>query len=114
VCKAIKKNTETLIDASREVVLEVNTEKTKYILLSHQQNAGKNHDIKIAYRCFENVAQFKYLAMTITHSNLIQEEIKRRLNILSFRLLSKNVNIRMYKNIILPVILYGHETWNID
>jgi hypothetical protein len=38
-----------------EVVLEVNTEKTKYMLLPHHQNAGRNHDIKIANRCFENV-----------------------------------------------------------
>jgi hypothetical protein len=36
----IKKNTEALIDASKEVSLEVNTEKTKYMLLSHHQNAG--------------------------------------------------------------------------
>jgi site-specific DNA-adenine methylase len=52
----IKKNTETLIDASKEVGLEENTEKTKYMLLSRHQNAGQNHDIKIANRCFENVA----------------------------------------------------------
>jgi hypothetical protein len=44
----IKKNTETLIDASKEVGLEVNTEKTKYILQSHHQNAGQNHNIKIS------------------------------------------------------------------
>jgi hypothetical protein len=44
----IKKNTETLTDASKEFGLEVNTEKSKYMLLSHHQNAGQNHDIKIA------------------------------------------------------------------
>jgi hypothetical protein len=43
-------DTETLIDASKEFVLEVNTEKTKYTLLSRYQNAGKNHDIKRADR----------------------------------------------------------------
>jgi hypothetical protein len=37
-------------------------------------------DIKIAYRSFENVTQFKYLGTTVTNQNLIQEEIKRRLN----------------------------------
>jgi hypothetical protein len=62
-----------LIDARKEIGLEVNTEKTKYMLLS-------NHDIKIGNRWFENVAQFKYLGTTITNENLIQEEIKRRLN----------------------------------
>jgi phage tail sheath gpL-like len=44
----IKKNIQTLIDASKEVGLEVNSEKTMYILLSRHQNAGQNHDIKIA------------------------------------------------------------------
>jgi hypothetical protein len=34
------------------------------MLLSHHQNAGQNHDIKIGNRCFENVAQFRYLGMT--------------------------------------------------
>jgi hypothetical protein len=76
----IKKNTETLIKASNEVGLEVNTEKTKYMLLSRHQNAVRNHDIKIADRCFENVAKFRNLGTTITNQNLIPEEIKRRLN----------------------------------
>jgi ribosomal protein S2 len=69
---------ETLIDASKEFGLEVNTEKTKYMLLSRHQNAGQCHDIKIANKCFENVAKFRYLGTTITNQNVIQEEIKRR------------------------------------
>jgi hypothetical protein len=40
------KNTETF-DSSKEVVLEVNVEKTKYMLVSRHQNAGQNQDIKI-------------------------------------------------------------------
>jgi hypothetical protein len=40
----VKKNTQTLIDASKEVGLEVYTEKTKYMLLCHYQNAGQNHN----------------------------------------------------------------------
>jgi hypothetical protein len=44
----IKKNAETLTDASKKVGLEVNAEKTKYRLLSHHQDAGQNHGIKIA------------------------------------------------------------------
>jgi hypothetical protein len=43
--ETIKKNRQTLIDAGKEVGLEVNTEKTKYMLLSRQQNGGQNHDI---------------------------------------------------------------------
>jgi hypothetical protein len=57
----IKKNTETLIDASKKDWLEVNTEKTKCMLLSRHQNAGQNHDIMIAKRSVENVAHFRYL-----------------------------------------------------
>jgi hypothetical protein len=41
----IKKNPETLIDASKEVGLEVNAKKTMYVLLSHHQNAGQNCDV---------------------------------------------------------------------
>jgi hypothetical protein len=47
------------------------------MLQSHHQNAGQNHHIKTGNRCFENVAQFRYLGMTITNQNLIKEEIKR-------------------------------------
>jgi hypothetical protein len=73
----IKKNTKTLIDSSKEVGLEVNAEKTKYMLLSCNQNAVQNHNI--AKRSFENVAQFRYFG-TVTDLDLIQMEIKRRLN----------------------------------
>jgi hypothetical protein len=68
----VKKNTETLMDASKEVDLEINAEKTKYMLLSRHQNVGQNREIKIANRSFENVSQFRYLGMTVTNQNLIQ------------------------------------------
>jgi hypothetical protein len=120
----IKKNTETLIDDSKEIGLETEVEKTKYMLLSRHRNVGRNRDIKIANRSFGNVSQFKYLGMTVTNQNLIQEEIKGRWNsgnacyhtvqnFLSSRLLPKNLKIRIYKTIILPVVLYGCETWSL-
>jgi hypothetical protein len=94
------------------------------MLLSYHQNAVRNRDIKVTNKSFENLLQFRYLEMTITDQNLIQEEIKRRLNsgnacyhsvqnLLSSRLLSKNLEIRTYKTIILPVVLYGCETWSL-
>jgi hypothetical protein len=55
------KNTETLTDASEEVDLEINIEKTKCRLLSRHQNARQNQDIEIANRSLENMSQLKYL-----------------------------------------------------
>jgi hypothetical protein len=57
----VKKNTEILIDTSKEVGLEGNSEKTKCVLVSHHQNAGQNWDIKIGNKSFEYASQFKYL-----------------------------------------------------
>jgi hypothetical protein len=111
-----KKNLTTLTGASKEVGLEVYAKKTKYMLQSCHQNAGQNHDINTANKPSENVAQLKYLGTTVTNQNLIQEEIKRRLNsgnacyhsvrnLLSSRLLSKNIKIRICKTIILHMVL---------
>jgi hypothetical protein len=57
----IKKNTEALIVDSKEIGLEVHAEKTKYMVMSRDQNAGKNHNIKIDIKYSERVEQFKYL-----------------------------------------------------
>jgi hypothetical protein len=102
----IKRNKETLTDASKESGPGINTEKTKFMLLSLHQNAGQNPNIKVANRSFENMAQFKYLGMTVTNQNLLHEENKSRLNkgnayyhsiqnLLFSCLLSKNVEINI-------------------
>jgi hypothetical protein len=110
--------------ASKEIGLEVNAEKTKYMVMSRHQNAGHNHNINIDNKSFETVEEFKYLGATLTDRNSIHEEIKSRLksgyawyhsvhNLLSSRLLSKNTKIWVYRTIILPVVLYGCETWSL-
>jgi hypothetical protein len=84
----------------------VNVEKTKCMLVPRDQNAGQTREIKIGNRSFENVSQLKNLGTTVRNQNLIQEEIKRRLNsgnvcyhpvqnLLPSRLLSKNMKVRI-------------------
>jgi hypothetical protein len=72
----IKKNMEALLDEVNEVGLEVNPEKTMYMLLSCSQKVGQKYSIKIANRSFEYVAKFKYLGTTLTDQNCMQEENK--------------------------------------
>jgi hypothetical protein len=76
----IKENTETLLEASKDVRLEINAEKTKYMIMSRHPNSGQNHNIRIANESFENVSKFKYLGTTLTNQNDIHDEIKGRLN----------------------------------
>jgi hypothetical protein len=96
----IKENSETLLDASRDIGLEINAEKTKYMIVSRHPNSGQNKNIRIANESFENVAKFKYMGTTLTNQKDIHDEIKSRLNsgnacyysvhnLLSFRLISK-------------------------
>jgi len=76
----VKKNTETMLETSREVDLDVNTEETKYMVVSRHQNIGQNHNLLTDNKSFENVSKFKYLGTAITNHNFIHEEIKSRLN----------------------------------
>jgi hypothetical protein len=120
----IKETTETLLGASRDIGLEINAEKTKYMIMSRHQNSGQNQNIRIANELFENVTKFKYLGMTLTNHNDIRDEIKGRLNsgnacyysvqnLLSSRLISKNLKIKIYRTVILSVVWYGCKTWSL-
>jgi len=111
-----KKNTEALVVVSKEIGLDVNVDKTKYTVMS------RDHNIKIVNSSFDRVEEFKPLGTTSTNQTYIQEETKSRLksgnacyhsvqNLLSFSLLSKNIKIKMYRTVILTVVLYGCETW---
>ena len=106
----------------KEIGLEENADKTKYMVVSREQNAGQSHSMKTDNSLFERVEEFKYLGTTLTNQNSIQEEIKSRLksgnacyhsvqNLLSSSLLSRNLKIKIYRTIILPFVLYWCETW---
>ena len=95
----------------------VNVDKTKYMVMPQEQKAVWSHSMKNDNSSF-GVEEFKYLGTTLTNKNSIQEEIKSRMksgnacyhlvqNLLSSSLLSKHIKIKIYRNIILPVVLYG-------
>ena len=65
--------------AVREIGLEVNADKPKYMVVSRDQNAGRSHNIETDYNSFERVEEFKYLGTTLTNQNSIQKEIKSRM-----------------------------------
>ncbi|KAJ4449407.1 hypothetical protein ANN_00806 [Periplaneta americana] len=124
--QTIRENAEILVEASKAIGLEVNPEKTKYMIMSRDQNIVRNGTIKIGDLSFEEVEKFKYLGAIVTNINDKREEIKRRINmgnacyysvekLLSSSLLSKNLKVRIYKTVrpILPVVLYGCETWTL-
>ncbi|KAJ4444193.1 hypothetical protein ANN_05983 [Periplaneta americana] len=109
---------------NKAINLEVNPEKTKYMIMPRDQNIVRNGNIKIGNLSFEEVEKFKYLGATVTNINDTREEIKRRINmgnasyysvekLLSSSLLSKNLKVRIYKTVILPVVLYGCESWTL-
>jgi hypothetical protein len=70
----IKENSETFLETSRDIGLEINAEKTKYMIMSCHPNSGQNQNIRVANESFENVAKFKYLGATLTNQNEIREE----------------------------------------
>ncbi|KAJ4433757.1 hypothetical protein ANN_16069 [Periplaneta americana] len=91
---------------------------------SKWSNILRNGTIKVGDLSFEEVEKFTYLGATVTNVNDTREEIKRRINmgnacyysvekLLSSNLLSKNLKVRIYKTVILPVVLYGCETWTL-
>jgi hypothetical protein len=120
----MQKHAEALVVNSKNTGLEVNAVKTKYMVMTRAQNAGRSHNVNIDNSSFERVEQFKYLETTLMNKNTIQIEIKSRLksrkvfyhsvqNLLSSNFLFKYMRIKINRTMILNVVLYGCETWSL-
>ena len=105
IVHTVKKNAVSLVASAKEVRLEVNVDKTNYMVVSRDQRAGRNHSVKNDSNSFEGVVEFKYLGTTLTKPNCIQVEVKSKLKLgnacyhsvqklLSSRLLSKNLRLK--------------------
>ena len=105
--------------------LDITLSVAKYMVMSRDQNARRIHSVRIDNSNFDRVEEFKYLGTTLTNQNSIAEEIKSRLksgdacyhsvqNLLSSRLLSKNLKTKIYRTVILHVVLYGCENLVVD
>jgi hypothetical protein len=72
---SVKENAEALLVVSKEIGLEINADKTKYMItcMSRDHNAGRSHSMKIDYSSIERVEEFKCLGTTLTNKNSIQE-----------------------------------------
>jgi hypothetical protein len=92
--------------------------------MSLHPNSGQNQNMRTANKSSENVAKFKYLGTTLTNQNDIHDEVKIRLNsgnaccysvqdVLSSHLVPTKLKIKIYKTVILPVVLCGCETWSL-
>jgi len=118
----IKENTEASIFINNEIgLLELNDEKTKYMVMSQNQHAVQNHNVCVANKSFERVEHFSYLGTSLTNQNSFHEGIKCGeqtgntchylvQNLLFSSLLSKNIKVQIYGTIILPFVLYGCDT----
>ena len=111
---------------TKKIGLEVNEEKTKYMVVSTREERRRNkNNLRIADRVFEKVEQFVYLGVEINSSNLISQEIQRRImagnralyaniKLLKSRLITRKTKLKIYTTLIRPVITYASETWNIS
>jgi hypothetical protein len=96
-------------------------EKTKYPVMSRDQDAGQNHNKETGNNSLERVEQVKYLGTNLTNQNSMHEEITSRLkpenacyhsaqNLLFSSLLCKNIRIETHRKTIFPLVLYGCQT----
>jgi hypothetical protein len=109
-----------LNDAAQKVGLQINEQKTEYMIIGRQN--WMDQVLEVDHFKFKRVNSFKYLGSIVTEKNDITKEVAARIQagnrnyyglekLLSSRSLSREIKRRLYTSLIRPVILYGSETW---
>jgi hypothetical protein len=118
----IKKTLEEMVAITKQIGLQMNDTKTKYML--NRQVGNKVMEMELMGKKYGKVESFIYLGAMITSLNGIETEIKSKIavgnkcyyalgTILKRRSISQPIKIRLYKTIIRPVVTYGAETWTV-
>lgn len=110
---------------AEKVGLQINVEKTKYLVMSAVERRRIKNNLTVrGVVTFENVSSFVYLGAEVNNCNKTSQDVDRRIiaankayfaniRLLKSRLLSKTTKLRIYKTLIRPVATYGSETWNL-
>jgi hypothetical protein len=109
---------------SKNTRQDVTADKLKYIIMFPEQNAGRSHNIKADSSPFQRVVDFKYIGNKLNiskfysgsnlgHSEFMECLLSFGAESISSRLLCKYLKMKIHRNIILPVVLYGCETWSL-
>jgi len=115
--------TQKLVLRYKEIGLEVNAEKAKYVFMSRDQNVGRNHNLMTDNKYFVNVAEFMRVGTIITHQNVVTNKLKKQVKFgecllalsseffFYLSIFSLKISTETYKTIILSVVLYWCEIW---
>ena len=112
-----------MLNSAEDIRLVVNMDKTKYMITSRETLNGNFH-LTRDEGDIEKMSVFKYLGALITKNNEVEKEVKHKLNIrnacyysvqelFSSQILSRNIKLRICETTILPVVLYGSDTWSL-
>jgi len=122
----LKEQAGKLLDTANRIGLEINAEKTEYLIMQRGEVADHVHPfLEVGQYKFQRVKEFKYLGSILTDKNDELTEIKARLqsgnkcyyglsNMLKARAISKNLKIQLYRTLIRPVVMYGCEVWTLQ
>jgi hypothetical protein len=116
---------DVLLNSSKDVGLAINIGKTKYKEVGRRRMLMTNELITVGSNSYEKVNIFNFLGSLLTNQNYIHVEIRYTLkagqscyysfqSLLSPRLLSKNLKMKIYETLILPVVLYGVREWRVE